>query len=141
MGPSRGIDPITLHTIKGSTATQLHSPHELLLPIFDMHHPADRIGHNMSLLSTNRGTLAVTRERERESERERERERGTKYTPRPFSWLERQPCRHYMGYSFRLAGIDLLYAPSHGVESTYRGLCFTSRGALAGTRNNRMGPS
>ena len=29
-----------------------------------------------------------------------------------------------------------LYAPSHRQDSTYHGLCYTSRGALAGTRNS-----
>ena len=29
----------------------------------------------------------------------------------------------------------LLYAPSHRQDNTYLGLCYTSRGALAGTRN------
>ena len=48
-------------------------------------------------------------------------------------------CRH-MGYSFRLAARVLLYAPSHRQDSTYHGLCYTSRGALAGTRNSSMGP-
>ena len=43
-------------------------------------------------------------------------------------------CRH-IGYSFRLAARVLLYAPSHRQDSTYHGLCYTSRGALAGTRN------
>ena len=33
-----------------------------------------------------------------------------------------------------------LYAPSHKQDSTYLGLCYTSRGALAGTRNSSMGP-
>ena len=37
-------------------------------------------------------------------------------------------CNNYMVWSFRLAARDLLYAPSHR-------LCYTSRGALAGTRN------
>ena len=41
-------------------------------------------------------------------------------------------CRH-IGYSFRLAARVLLYAPSHTRDSTYHGLCCTSRGALAGT--------
>ena len=41
-------------------------------------------------------------------------------------------CRH-RGYSFRLAARVLLYTPSHG-------LCYTSRGALAGMRNSSMGP-
>ena len=48
-------------------------------------------------------------------------------------------CRH-MGYSFRLTARVLLYAPSHRQDNTYHGLCYTSRGALAGTRNSSMGP-
>ena len=39
-----------------------------------------------------------------------------------------------MGYSFRLASRVLLYAPSHRQDSTYHGLCYTSCGALAGTK-------
>ena len=34
----------------------------------------------------------------------------------------------------------LLYAPSHRQDNTHHGLCYTSRGALAGTRNSSMGP-
>ena len=52
---------------------------------------------------------------------------------------EETRCCH-MGYSFRLAARVLLYAPSHRQDSTYHGLCYTSRGALAGTRNSSMGP-
>ena len=48
-------------------------------------------------------------------------------------------CSH-IGYSFRLAARVLLYAPSHRHDSTYHGLCYTSRGALAGMRNSSMGP-
>ena len=48
-------------------------------------------------------------------------------------------CRH-IGYSFRLAARVLLYAPSHRQDNTYHGLCYTSRGALSGTRNSSMGP-
>ena len=44
-------------------------------------------------------------------------------------------CRH-MGYSFRLAARVLLYALSHRQDSTYRGLCYASRGTLAETRNS-----
>ena len=43
-------------------------------------------------------------------------------------------CRH-IGYSYRLTARVLLYAPSHRQDNTYNGLCYTSRGALAGTRN------
>ena len=38
-----------------------------------------------------------------------------------------------MGYSFRLAARVVLYASSHRLDSTYHGLCYTSRRALAGT--------
>ena len=48
-------------------------------------------------------------------------------------------CRHYMGYSFRIAARFLLYAPSYIQDSTYHDLCYTSSGALAGTRNSSMG--
>ena len=48
-------------------------------------------------------------------------------------------CCH-IGYFYRLAARDLLYAPSHRQDNTYHGLCYTSRGALAGTRNRSMGP-
>ena len=48
-------------------------------------------------------------------------------------------CRH-IGYFFRLAARVLLYAPSHRQDNTYHGLCYTSRGALAGIRNSSMGP-
>ena len=44
-------------------------------------------------------------------------------------------CRH-IGYSYRLTTRVLLYAPSHRQDNTYHGLCYTSRGALAGTRNS-----
>ena len=47
-------------------------------------------------------------------------------------------CRH-IGYSYRLAARVLLYAPSHRQDNTYHGLCYTSRGTLAGTRNSSMG--
>ena len=48
-------------------------------------------------------------------------------------------CRH-IGYSFRLTARVLLYAPPHRQDSTYHGICYTSRGSLAGTRNSSMGP-
>ena len=48
-------------------------------------------------------------------------------------------CRH-IGYSYRLTARVLLYAPSHRQDSTCHCLCYTSRGALAGTRNSSMGP-
>ena len=57
-----------------------------------------------------------------------------------YIWLRTIPivrketrCRH-LGYSYRLTARVLLYAPSHRQDSTYHGLCYTSRGALAGTK-------
>ena len=52
---------------------------------------------------------------------------------------EETRCCH-INYSFRLAARVLLYAPSHRQDSTYHGLCYTSRDALAGARNSSMGP-
>ena len=48
---------------------------------------------------------------------------------------EETRCRH-MGYSYRLTARVLLYAPSNRQDNTYHGLYYTSRGALAGTRNS-----
>ena len=42
------------------------------------------------------------------------------------------------GQSFRLTARVLLYAPSHRQDNIYHGLCYTSHGALAGTRNSSM---
>ena len=47
---------------------------------------------------------------------------------------------HHMGYSFRLTARVLLYAPSHRQDSTYHCLCYTSHGALAGTRLHQLTP-
>ena len=47
-------------------------------------------------------------------------------------------CRQ-IGNSFRLTARVLLYAPSHRQDSTHHSLCYTSRGALAGTRNSSVG--
>ena len=47
---------------------------------------------------------------------------------------------HHIGYSYRLTARLLLYAPSHRQDNTYHSLCYTSCGALAGTRNSSMGP-
>ena len=50
--------------------------------------------------------------------------------------IVREKTRRHMGYSFRLTARVLLYTPSHRQDSTYHGLCYTSRGALAGTRSH-----
>ena len=46
-------------------------------------------------------------------------------------------CCH-IGYSYQWTARLLLYAPSHRQDNTYHSLCYTSRGALAGTRNSSM---
>ena len=48
-------------------------------------------------------------------------------------------CRH-ISYFYRLTTRVILYAPSHRQDNTYHGLCYTSRGSLAETRNSSMGP-
>ena len=51
-----------------------------------------------------------------------------------------ETCCRQMGYSFRSTARVLLYASSHRDDNTYHDLCYTSRGALAGTINSSMGP-
>ena len=53
---------------------------------------------------------------------------------------EKETRSRHMGYSFRLAAKVLLYASSHRQDNTYHSLCYTSRGALGGTRNSSMCP-
>ena len=51
-----------------------------------------------------------------------------------------ETCCCHVGYAFRLAARVLLYASSHRQDNTYHGLCYISRGALAGTGISSMGP-
>ena len=48
--------------------------------------------------------------------------------------------RRHIGCSFRLAARVILHGSSHRLNNTYHGLCYTSRGALVGTRNSSIGP-
>ena len=64
---------------------------------------------------------------------------GVGHMVKDHSDSERETRYRHMGYSFRLAARVLLYAPSQRQDSTHHGLCYTSRGALAGTRNSSMG--
>ena len=59
---------------------------------------------------------------------------GIRHMVKGHSDNEETCCRH-MGYSFRLAARVLLYASSHRQDNTYHSLCYTSHGALGGTRN------
>ena len=52
--------------------------------------------------------------------------------------VRKETCCCHIGYSYRLTARVLLYAPSHRQDNTYHGLCYTSCGALAGTRNAFM---
>ena len=53
--------------------------------------------------------------------------------------VSKETCCCHIGYSFRLAARVLLCVPSRRQDITYHGLCYTSRGVLAGTRNSSMG--
>ena len=59
---------------------------------------------------------------------------------RTFLIVRKETCCRHIGYSYRLTARVILYAPSHRQDNTYHGLCYTSRGALAGTRNSSIGP-
>ena len=64
---------------------------------------------------------------------------GVRHMVKDHSDSEREEnCCCHMGYFFRLAASVLLYASSHRQDSTYHSLCYTSHGALAGTRNSSM---
>ena len=54
--------------------------------------------------------------------------------------MKKETCCRHIGYSYWLTARVLLYAPSHRQDNTYKGLCYPSCGALAGTRNSSMGP-
>ena len=45
--------------------------------------------------------------------------------------VRKETSCHHMGYSYRLTARVLLYAPSHGQDSTYHSLCYTSHGEIA----------
>ena len=52
--------------------------------------------------------------------------------------VRKETCCCHLCYSYRLTARVLLYTPSHRQDNTYHCLCYTSRGALAGTRNSSM---
>ena len=52
--------------------------------------------------------------------------------------VRKETCCRHIGYSYRLTARVLLYAPSHRQDNTYHGLCYNSRGALAGTRITQL---
>ena len=58
---------------------------------------------------------------------------GVKHMVKYHSDSERGNPMTPHGYYFRLAARVLLYASSHRQDKTHHGLCYTSRGTLAGT--------
>ena len=64
---------------------------------------------------------------------------GLRHMDKDHSDSEKGNPLYHIGYSLRLTARVILYAPSHRQDSTYHGLCYTSHGALAGTRNSSMG--
>ena len=53
--------------------------------------------------------------------------------------VRKKTCCRHIGYFYRLTARVLLNAQSHRQDNTHHNLCYTSRGALAGTRNSSMG--
>ena len=66
---------------------------------------------------------------------------GVRHMVKDHSDSGKETRRRHIGYSFRLTARVLLYAPSHRQDSTYHGLCYTSRGALAGTIEQQSSPN
>ena len=101
---------------------------------------------------TKNSRNSIVKERMNERIRERERERNVLFNDALNTfYLQLYGVRHMVkDHSdsekgnplppHRLTARVLLYAPSHRQDNTYHGLCYTSRGALAGTRNISMGP-
>ena len=65
---------------------------------------------------------------------------GGRHMVKDHSDIERGNLLPPHGLLFWLTARVLLYAPSHRQNKTYHSLCYTSHGALAGTRNSSMGP-
>ena len=66
---------------------------------------------------------------------------GVRHMVKDHSDSERgNPLPPLHGLLFPISSKGFLYASSHRQDDTYHGLCYTSRGALAGMRNSSMGP-
>ena len=61
---------------------------------------------------------------------------GVRHMVKDHSDSERGNLLPPHGLLFLFSSKILLYAPSHRQDNTYHGLCYTSRGPLAGTRNS-----
>ena len=65
---------------------------------------------------------------------------GVRYMVKDLLIVRKETRCCHISYSFRVTARVLLYAPSHRQDNTYHGLCYTSRGALAGTNNISIKP-
>ena len=113
MGSPRGIDPTYLCTMSSHSTTQLHPTPDGLREMFYLTTHSTHFIYSYMVSDIWLRAILIVRKETR--------------------------CCH-IGYSYRLTARVLLYAPSHRQDSTYHGLCYTSRGALAGTRSSSMGP-
>ena len=113
MGSPRGTDPTYLCTMSSHSTTQLHPTPDGLREMFYLTTHSTHFIYSYMVSDIWLRAILIVRKETR--------------------------CCH-IGYSYRLTARVLLYAPSHRQDSTYHGLCYTSRGALAGTRNSSMGP-
>ena len=65
---------------------------------------------------------------------------GVRHMVKNHSYRERANPLPPHGLLYPITARVLLYASSHRQNDTNNGLCYTSRGALVGTRNSPMGP-
>ena len=59
---------------------------------------------------------------------------GIRHMVKDHPATKEETCCHYIGYTFQLAARVLLYASYHRQDNTYHSLCYTSCGALVGTK-------
>ena len=65
---------------------------------------------------------------------------GVRYIISDHSERERGNPLSQHGLLFPIRSRGILYASIHRQDNNYHGLCYTSRGAQAGTKNSPMGP-
>ena len=65
---------------------------------------------------------------------------GVGHMVKDHSDSEKKPAAATWATLSEITARIVLYATSHRQDNTYHGLCYTSRGAVAGTRNSSMSP-
>ena len=113
MGPPRGIDPTTCRTTSGRPTTALH---------LAVYFQEGSVLFNDALNTFYLRLYGVTHMVQDHSDMER----GNPLPP------------HGLLFPISSKGSFICIIPQ--TDNTYHGLCYTSRGALAGTRNSSMGP-